>query len=95
MNTLIAINDIATHLVLGAGSQSLAGGIRNFVGPLLMLTMGIVSMTFLFRREMTQFMIFLIIAIVVCVIFYSGDILKNLAKDVSQSSGSGGTWNGG
>jgi phosphate/sulfate permease len=91
MTVLSFVNDF----VLAAGGDSLATGIRNFIGPLLMLTMGIVAMTFLFRREMTQFMIFIIIAIVVAIIFYAPDIIKNLAKDVSNQSGSGGTWNGG
>lgn len=91
MNTLLFIN----HLVLAAGGDSLATGIRNFIGPLLMLTMGIVSMTFLFKRQMTEFFIFLIIAIVVALLFYAPDIIKNLAKDVSTQSGNGGTWNGG
>lgn len=95
MNTLLAISELTNHLVLAAGGDSLATGIRNFIGPLLMLTMGIVAMTFLFRREMTQFMIFLIIAIVVSIIFYAPGIISNLAKDVSTQSGSGGTWNGG
>lgn len=94
MNTLLAINELSNHLVLAAGSQSLADGIRAFVGPLLMLTMGIVAMTFLFKREMTQMIIFLVIAILVAVIFYGPELIKNLAKDVSQSSGTGATWNG-
>lgn len=94
MNTLIAINDLTNHFVLAAGGDSLATGIRNFVGPLLMLTMGLVAMTFLFKREMTQFMIFLVIAILVCIIFYAPDILKNLAQSVNTSSGNGGTWGG-
>lgn len=91
MNILLFIN----HLVLAAGSESLADGIRNFIGPLLMLTMGIVAMTFLFKRQMTEFFIFLIVAISVCVIFYGPGLITSLAKDVSQSSGSGGEWHGG
>jgi ABC-type multidrug transport system fused ATPase/permease subunit len=90
MTVLSFVNDF----VLAAGGDSLATGIRNFIGPLLMLTMGIVSMTFLFRREMTQFMIFLIIAIVVAIIFYAPDIIKNLAQSVNTQSGNGGTWGG-
>lgn len=90
MTVLSFVNDF----VLAAGGDSLATGIRNFVGPLLMLTMGLVAMTFLFKREMTQFMIFLVIAILVAIIFYAPDIIKNLAQSVNTSSGNGGTWGG-
>ena len=83
MTVLSFVNDY----VLAAGSQSLADGIRAFVGPLLMLTMGIVAMTFLFKREMTQFLILIVIAILVAVI-------KGLAKDVSSSTGQNNSWNG-
>lgn len=90
MTVLSFVNDY----VLAAGSQSLADGIRAFVGPLLMLTMGIVAMTFLFKREMTQFLIFIVIAILVAVIFYGPDLIKGLAKDVSSSTGQNNSWNG-
>lgn len=90
MTVLSFVNDF----VLAAGGDSLATGIRNFIGPLLMLTMGLVAMTFLFKREMTQFMIFLVIAILVAIIFYAPDIIKNLAQSVNTSSGNGGTWGG-
>ncbi len=79
--------------ITAASGASLAKGIRGFIGPILMLIMGLVAITFLFRREMTQFMIFLGIAIVVAIVFYAPDFIVNLAKGVNKESGVGGKWN--
>lgn len=88
MELLFSVNDF----IVGATANSLADGIRNFIGPILLLVMGIVSITFLFRREMTQFLIFLVIAIVVAIVFYAPDVIKNIAKGVEKSTGTGGKW---
>lgn len=86
MDTLMTIQ---SYIVAASGTD-IANGIRNFVGPILMLVMGIVAITFLFRREMTQFIIFLVIAIVVAIIFYAPDIIANIGKDVSKEVGESG-----
>lgn len=88
MELLFSVNDF----IIGATGGTLATGIRNFIGPILLLVMGIVSITFLFRREMTQFLIFLVIAIVVAIIFYAPDVIKNIAKGVEKGTGTGGKW---
>lgn len=90
MNTLLFIN----HFVLGAGGASLASGIRDFIGPLLMLAMGIVAITFLFKRQMTEFFVFLTICILVALIFYAPDIITSLAKSVNTNSGQDAQWTG-
>lgn len=91
MDTLLNVNNL---ILAAASATSLAEGVRNFVGPILMLVMGIVAITFLFRREMTQFIIFIVIAIVVAIIFYSPDVISNLGQDVSKEAdlGSGTGW---
>lgn len=89
MELLSSVNDF---IVGAASGDSLAKGIRDFIGPILLLVMGIVAITFLFRREMTQFLIFLVIAIVVAIIFYAPDAIKNIAKGVEKGTGTGGKW---
>lgn len=89
MEVLSSINDF---VLAAASGNSLATGIRNFIGPILMLVMGIVAITFLFRREMTQFIIFLVIAIVVAIIFYAPDVIKSIAQGVEKGTGTGGSW---
>lgn len=81
-----------TNFMVAAGSESLVNGIRDFIGPILMLIMGVVAITFLFRREMTQFMIFLFLAIVISIIFYAPGLISNVAKSVNESTGNGGEW---
>lgn len=83
---------VGTDLVLAATGDSLASGIRDFVGPILMLVIGIVAITFLFRREMTQFMIFIVIAVVVAILFYAPDVIANLGKNINQETGLDGSW---
>lgn len=93
MDSIVAIQDFVMNHILGAANgNSLANGIRNFLGPILMLIMGIVAITFLFRREMTQFVIFLVIAIVVAIIFYAPNVIKNIAQGVEKGAGTGGSW---
>lgn len=88
MQTIAPIND----LVVAAGSESLVDGIRNFIGPVLMLIMGLVAIGFLFKRELTGFLTFLGIAIVVAIIFYAPGLITNIAQNVNSSTGNGGEW---
>lgn len=89
MSTLALVNDF----MLAAGTDALATSIRNFVGPILMIVVGIIALTFLVRREMTQFLMFLVITIAVFAIFYAPGILKSLAKGVADGAEAG-TWKG-
>ncbi len=89
---LLDILSNVNSLVLAASGDSLATGIRNFVGPILMLVIGIVAITFLFRREMTQFMIFIVIAVVVAILFYAPDVIANLGKNINDETGLDGSW---
>lgn len=89
MEILSFVNDFVLAATDGG---TLADGIRNFIGPILMLIMGVVAITFLFRREMTQFVIFLVIAIIVAIIFYAPDVIKNIAQGVEDEAGTGGSW---
>lgn len=89
LDTISFVNDF----VVAAGeTQSLADGIRGFVGPILLLCISLVAITFLFRREMTQFFIFLVIAIVVALLFYAPDLVKNLAKATNSATGQNASW---
>lgn len=86
---------LITDFVLAAGSEGLANSIRSFVGPILLVAIGIIAIPFLVRREMTQFIMFVVIAIAVFLLFYAPDIIQNLAKSVNDSAGTdGGTWKG-
>lgn len=86
---------LITDFVLAAGSEDLANAIRSFVGPILLVVIGIIAIPFLVRREMTQFIMFVVIAIAVFLLFYAPDIIQNLAQGVNDSAGGAkGDWKG-
>lgn len=89
MDLLMHMNDI---VLAGTSGDTIANGIRNFIGPIILLVMGIVSLTFLVRREITQFIIFLVIAIVVAIIFYAPGFIKSLAQGAEKSAGTKAQW---
>lgn len=67
-------------LLLGNAAESIVSAIQAYVGPFLLLIIGIVALTFLFRREIMQFVIFLIIAILVAILFYAPGVIKAIAQ---------------
>jgi hypothetical protein len=73
-----------------ADSAQMAQAIRDFVGPILLVVVGIIAIPFLVRREMTQFIIFVVIAVAVFVLFYAPGIIEGLAKGVATQAG--GEW---
>jgi hypothetical protein len=89
MFDLALINDF----VLAASSADLANSIRSFVGPILLVVIGIIAIPFLVRREMTQFIIFVVIAVAVFILFYAPGIIEGLAKGVADTAAPG-EWKG-
>lgn len=90
LETVSFINDY----VVAATTETIATGIRNFVGPILLLIISLVAITFLFKREMTQFFIFVVIAIIVALLFYAPGIVKSLAQEAGSTTGNSGSWKG-
>jgi type IV secretory pathway VirB2 component (pilin) len=75
--------------IIAATSEQLATSIRNFVGPILLVVIGIIAIPFLVRREMTQFIIFVVIAVAVFILFYAPGIVEGLAKGVADTAAPG------
>ena len=67
--------------------EGLASALRNFVGPILMIVIGIVAITFLFKRQLTQFFQFMALAILVALLFYTPGVLPAIAGWVSNLFG--------
>ena len=74
----------AGDVILSTGSAGLANKIRTFLGPIILLIISGISLTFLFRRQMMQFLTFFIIAVLVSALFYSPEIIENLGKWFGQ-----------
>lgn len=101
LDTIAMVNDFAGSIgvvlahtsdlvVAKMNSNGLVNNIRGFLGPILLLIIGIVAITFLFQRQMTQFIIFLVIGVVVAGIFYVPDVIGGLGKSFGNSTKSWG-----
>lgn len=75
------------NLIIANASEKIAGAVQAYVGPILLLIIGIVAITFLFRRQITQFVIFLVIAIAVAIFFYAPGVIVAIAKAFTGETG--------
>lgn len=53
--------------------------IRDFITPIFLLIVGVVSINFLIKRQMTQLIQFVGIAVIVGILLYSPEIIKSFA----------------
>lgn len=76
------------------GSRGRVAQPRQLARPILLLIISLVATTFLFKREMAQFVIFVVIAIIVALLFYAPPVVKSLAQSANTATGQGGGWEG-
>lgn len=80
MSALLALTD-PTFIVAAAGdSTALVNKIRDFIGPIFLLAIGIAAMSFLFQRQVTQFLQFAALAVGIAVFFYVPGIVETVAR---------------
>jgi hypothetical protein len=91
MSALLALIDPTvmalanTNFVVAAGSVELVGKIREFIAPLFLLAIGIAAMSFLFQRQVTQFLQFAALAVGVAVFFYVPGIVETVARFIASA----------
>jgi hypothetical protein len=68
-------------------TQGLVNYLQSLFGPLFLGIVGIVALFFLFTREVTKFMQFLVLAVAIGVVFYVPAIVENLAKGIAAALG--------
>ncbi|MGV9386174.1 hypothetical protein ACWDRB_60950 [Nonomuraea sp. NPDC003707] len=68
-------------------TQGLADFLRGFFGPLFLVTVSVVALFFLFTKEITRFVQFLVIAVVIGVIFYVPNIIETVARGIAAALG--------
>ncbi|SNR42636.1 hypothetical protein SAMN06265355_102807 [Actinomadura mexicana] len=68
-------------------TQQLADWLRNIFGPLFLVIVGIVALFFLFTREITRFIQFIVLSIVIAVVFYYPGIITSVAEGIVQALG--------
>ncbi|MEU8306148.1 hypothetical protein AB0C84_21585 [Actinomadura sp. NPDC048955] len=68
-------------------TQNLADWLRNIFGPLFLVIIGIVALFFLFTREITRFIQFIVLSIVIAIVFYYPGIITSLAGGIVRALG--------
>ncbi|GLY84794.1 hypothetical protein Airi02_027230 [Actinoallomurus iriomotensis] len=71
----------------GLNTDDLAKWLRAVFGPLFLVIVSIVAIFFLFTREITRFVQFIILAIGIGVIFYVPNIIETTAKAIAKALG--------
>ena len=61
--------------------------LQSLFGPLFLGLVGIVALFFLFTREITRFVQFIVLAILIAVVFYTPNIVELLAKGIANALG--------
>ena len=61
--------------------------LQSLFGPLFLGIVGIVALFFLFTREITRFVQFIVLAVAIAVVFYTPGIVETLATGIANALG--------
>jgi hypothetical protein len=84
---------MSTSIIVAAASQggvntsNLVVYLQSLFGPLFLGLVGIVALFFLFTREITRFVQFIVLAVAIAVVFYTPGIVETLAKGIANALG--------
>jgi hypothetical protein len=68
-------------------TKGLVDYLQSLFGPLFLGIVGIVALFFLFTREITRFVQFMVLAVAIAVVFYTPGIVQTLAKGIANALG--------
>ena len=68
-------------------TQGLVSYLHGLFGPLFLGIVGIVALFFLFTREITRFIQFMVLAVAIAVVFYTPGIVQALATGIANALG--------
>jgi len=74
------ITGAANYLVLAGLGNNLQTLIKSIIGPIFLAIVGVIAITFLIQRQIMQFVIFIIIAILIAALIYVPDMIKGLGQ---------------
>jgi hypothetical protein len=74
-------------LAAGFSTQPLVTYLQTLIAPLLLGTIAFMAVVFLFRREITKFAEFLVLAVGVAIVFYTPQIIQVLATGIAAALG--------
>ncbi len=81
-----ALHDVVL-LAQEIDTSGLANWLRTFFGPLFLAIVSVVAIFFLFTREITRFVQFVLLAIAIGVIFYVPNIIEVTARAIARALG--------
>lgn len=82
-----------SHLLTSAApladlsTANLVTYLQSLFGPLFLGIVGIVAIFFLFTREITRFVQFIVLAVAIAVVFYTPGIVRSLATGIATALG--------
>ena len=68
-------------------TQGLVTYLQGLFGPLFLGIVGIVALFFLFTKEITKFVQFIVLAVAIAVVFYTPSIVQTLATGIENALG--------
>ena len=68
-------------------TEGLVKYLQGLFGPLFLGIVGIVALFFLFNREVTKFVQFIVLAVAIAVVFYTPSIVQTLATGIANALG--------
>lgn len=71
----------------GINTTGLVTYLQSLFGPLFLGIVGIVALFFLFTREITRFVQFIVLAVAIAVVFYTPGIVQALATGIANALG--------
>ena len=80
------------HALIAAAPVSLSTSglvtyMQGLFGPLFLGIVSIVAIYFLFTREITRFVQFMVLAVAIAVVFYTPSIVQTLAQGIAKALG--------
>jgi hypothetical protein len=83
----IAASVVAAPPQAAISTQGLVTYLQGLFGPLFLGIVGIVALFFLFTREITKFVQFIVLAVAIAVVFYTPGIVQTLATGIANALG--------
>jgi type IV secretory pathway VirB2 component (pilin) len=77
----------AAAVPVALSTQNLVTYLQGLFGPLFLGIVGIVAIFFLFTREITKFVQFMVLAVAIGVVFYTPSIVQTLANGIAHALG--------
>lgn len=78
---------LASAHTVALSTTNLVTYLQGLFGPLFLGIVGIVAIFFLFTREITRFVQFIVLAVAIAVLFYTPGIVRTLATGIANALG--------